>query len=213
MAVRPRSRTTKGYMTWCTTLLSCCLAVAAACGPKNAAAPPPLRPAPAEATAVALVDCPPTNPDEQSPPLRYGERSIAESSRLVERARDEYAMTYGAEAPAAERASALTHAVETLHTALAADPYNVDATYLLASAYARANRPQCSLNLLERLLEMRHHPSRTGQVERKLDGLLGRRGNPLDTAFDGMRRDAKFRELIAEMCRDENDTDCVHGAP
>lgn len=160
-----------------------------------------------------MADCAPTNPDDQSAPLRYGERSIAEAARLVERARDEYGETQASDISPPLRIAALHRALETLHTALAADPYNVEATYLLAAAYARVARKQCALNLLERLLEMKHHPSRSAQVERRIDALLGRRGTPLDVSFDGMRRDLGFRELIAEMCRDENDADCVHGAP
>ncbi|MBK9070012.1 MAG: hypothetical protein IPL79_03255 [Myxococcales bacterium] len=187
--------------------------LAAACKPKNSAGPAPFRPE-ASATEIGTVaDCAPTNPDEQSTPLRFGERSIAEAARLVERARDEYAEAMTTELSQPLRLEALHRTLETLHTALAADPYNVDATYLLAAAYARVQRKQCTLNLLERLLEMKHHHSRSAAVERRLDSLLGRRGTPLDTSFDGLRRDAGFRELIAEMCRDENDADCVHGAP
>ena len=58
-----------------------------------------------------------------------------------------------------------TDAVNDFITALAADPYNVKATYGLAAAYAKIGRKQCSINLLTRMLQMRPHPSKKAEVE------------------------------------------------
>ncbi|HEY5949109.1 MAG TPA: hypothetical protein VIV40_26635, partial [Kofleriaceae bacterium] len=104
-----------------------------------------------------------------------------------------------------------TSAVNDFITALSADPYNVKATYGLAAAYAKIGRKQCSINLLTRLLQMRPHPSKKGEVEHFIDQLLGRK-QPLDPDFSDMRRDNRFRELIAKMCADTNDPNCVYGA-
>ena len=96
-------------------------------------------------------------------------------------------------------------------TALNADPYNVRATYSLAAAYARIERRQCSLNLLNRLLQMRAHQSKRADVEAALDRLLGRK-QPLDPDFADMRTDDRFRQLIMKMCEGTNDPNCVYGA-
>jgi hypothetical protein len=102
-------------------------------------------------------------------------------------------------------------AVRDLITALRGDPYNVSATYTLARAYARIGRPQCSMYLLTRLLQMRPHPSKRASVEAHLDQLLGRK-QALDPDFAEMRRDDRFRELIKRMCEGTNDPNCVYGA-
>jgi thioredoxin-like negative regulator of GroEL len=102
-------------------------------------------------------------------------------------------------------------AVNDFITALTADPYNIKATYGLAAAYAKVGRKQCSINLLTRLLQMRPHPSKKAEVERYIDQLLGRK-QALDPDFSDMRRDNRFRELIAKMCADTNDPNCVYGA-
>jgi hypothetical protein len=86
-----------------------------------------------------------------------------------------------------------------LLSALNADPYNVHATYNLAAAYARINRKQCSLNLLERLILMRDHHSRKVEVGQKLDRLLGRNKTPLDPDFNDLRQDKRFGCLINNM--------------
>ena len=105
-----------------------------------------------------------------------------------------------------------TDAVNDFITALAADPYNIKATYGLAAAYAKIGRKQCSINLLARLLEMRPHPSQHAEVEAKLDHLLGRNRQALDPDFNDMRRDDRFRALIQKMCEGTNDANCVYGA-
>ena len=93
----------------------------------------------------------------------------------------------------------LTDAVDGFLNALNADPYNVHATYNLAAAYARIKRPQCSLNMLERLVLMRDHHSRKVEVNQKLDRLLGRNKTPLDPDFNDLRQDKRFGCLINNM--------------
>ena len=58
---------------------------------------------------------------------------------------------------------------------------------------------------------MRPHPSKRAEVEAHLDKLLGRK-QALDPDFSEMRRDERFRELIAKMCEGTNDANCVYGA-
>lgn len=175
------------------------------------APPPPLRPEPVpKPEVVAPQDCEPTDPATEPKFVAFDERSIPEGQRLAERAVATLAAANSAEVDRMTREQALTDAVNDFITALAADPYNIKATYGLAAAYARIGRKQCSINLLTRLLQMRPHPSKTAEVDRVLDKLLGRR-QPLDPDFSDMRRDSRFRELIAKMCADTNDPNCVYG--
>ncbi len=119
--------------------------------------------------------------------------------------------TESAEIEKLTREGYINDAVDHFITALSADPYNVTATYNLAAAYARIGRKQCSINLLTRLLQMRPHPSKHDDVEKHLDRLLGRK-QVLDPDFSEMRKDARFRALIAKMCEGTNDANCVYGA-
>lgn len=185
-----------------------------ACSKKQevTAPPPPLRPEPEPvvgANRLVQKDCNPT--EHELDPITFDERSIPESSRLAEQARTELKAAESAEADRLTREQYITDAVEHLITALAADPYNVTATYTLAAAYARIGRPQCSINLLTRLLQMRTHPSKRAAVETQLDRLLGRK-QPLDPDFADMRADERFRTLIRKMCEGTNDPNCVFGA-
>ena len=109
--------------------------------------------------------------------------------------------------PSAPSVSTVTPCSSAFLTSLAADPYNVEATYSLAAAYAVIGRKQCSINLLTRLLQMRPHPSKHAEVEASIDRLLGRR-QPLDPDFSSMRRDNRFRTLIEKMCEGTNDPNC-----
>ena len=109
------------------------------------------------------------------------------------------------------REKQISDAVDTFITALLADPYNVNATYNLAAAYARIGRKQCAVNLLERMLQMRQHASRSADVELKIDRLLGRKKTALDPDFNDMRADSRFRTLIEKMCDGSSDPSCVFG--
>jgi hypothetical protein len=177
--------------------------------------PPPLRPeaepAPPKEQSVVQKDCEPINPDHEAKPLSFDERSIPEGTRLAEQGRAKLRTAQSAEVTKLTREDMITQAVTDFITALRADPYNVEATYSLAAAYAAIGRPQCTINLLTRLLQMRPHPAKHADVERHLDKLLGRK-QVLDPDFAEMRRDDRFRALIQKMCDGTNDPNCVYGA-
>ena len=176
--------------------------------------PPPLRPEaeplPPPPAAVAK-DCEPTDPKSELKPLTFDERSIPEGQRLSDQAYAELRSGSSPEIDRSSREAQITQAVNDFLTALAADPYNVNATYGLAAAYAKIGRKQCSINLLTRLLQMRPHQSKHAEVEAHIDHLLGRK-QALDPDFADMRRDERFRELIEKMCEGTNDPNCVYGA-
>jgi len=175
--------------------------------------PPPLRPEaeplPPPPAAVAK-DCEPTDPKSELKPLTFDERSIPEGQRLSDQAYAELRSGSSPEIDRSSREAQITQAVNDFLTALAADPYNVNATYGLAAAYAKIGRKQCSINLLTRLLQMRPHQSKHAEVEAHIDHLLGRK-QALDPDFADMRRDERFRELIEKMCEGTNDPNCVYG--
>jgi predicted small lipoprotein YifL len=190
------------------------LATVAGCGPKGELTPPPapLRPAPEPVVESKPVskDCDPIDPDDELKPISFDERSITEAMKLAEQARAELKTAESAEVAGSTREQYITDAVEHFITALRADPYNVQATYGLAGAYARIGRKQCSLNMLTRLLQLRPHQSKRPDVELMLDRLLGRKG-ALDPDFSSMRGDDRFRALIQKMCDGTNDPNCVFG--
>lgn len=175
------------------------------------APPPPLRPEPEPKPEVTTQrDCDATDPAAELKPISFDQRSIPEGMRLADQG---YAKLNSAKATEIDRLTReqyQTDAVTDFLTALAADPYNVRATYGLAAAYAVIGRKQCSINLLTRILQMRTHPSKKADVEGAIDKLLGRR-QALDPDFSDMRRDSRFRELIAKMCEGTNDASCVYG--
>ena len=176
--------------------------------------PPPLRPEPEplpDSGKKQQKDCEILAPEEESKPITFDQRAITESMKLSDAARTNLKLAESAEIERVQREDYITAAVRDLITALRGDPYNVSATYSLARAYARIDRPQCSMNLLTRLLQMRTHPSKRGDVEAHLDMLLGRK-QALDPDFATMRRDDRFRELIKKMCEGTNDPNCVYGA-
>ncbi len=179
------------------------------------APPPPLRPEPDPVPVqkdVVQKDCEPVeNNSGELKPIEFTERSIPEGAKLAEQAKGELRTAESAEVERATREQYISDSVEHFITALSADPYNVTATYNLAAAYARVGRKQCSINLLTRMLQMRPHPSKHAEVEQHLDRLLGRK-QVLDPDFSEMRKDARFRALIAKMCEGTNDANCVYGA-
>jgi hypothetical protein len=190
------------------------LVAAAACHGKEevTAPPPPLRPEPVPKVETTVArDCEPTDPAAELKPIAFDERSIPEGSRLAEQGYAKLKAANSAEVDRLTRENYQADAVNDFITALAADPYNVKATYGLAAAYAKVGRKQCSINLLTRLLQMRPHAAKKGEVEHYIDQLLGRK-QALDPDFSDMRRDNRFRELIAKMCADTNDPNCVYGA-
>jgi hypothetical protein len=196
-----------------TLVVAVVLAAFGACHEKQeiTAPPAPLRPEPVPKPEVVVAqDCEATDPATEPKFLAFDERSIPEGQRLAERGVSKLSAAHSAESDRLTREQNLTDAVNDFITALAADPYNIKATYGLAAAYAKIGRKQCSINLLTRLLQMRPHPSKREDVDRVLDKLLGRK-QPLDPDFSDMRRDNRFRELISKMCADTNDPNCVYG--
>ncbi len=193
--------------------------VAAACGgsPPLTAPPPPLRPKavkvdrPPDPTANLPTDCEPSDPSKELPAKAFAQRSIPEANKLAASALLKLQTAEG-NADKATRQALITEAVEEFITALLADPYNVRATYNLAAAYARIKRPQCAVNMLVRLLQMKDHQSRKADVEASIDRLLGRRKTALDPDFQDMRADQRFRDLIVKMCDGSSDPECVFGA-
>ncbi len=191
--------------------------VLAACGGDEKVTPPPapLRPDPEPADdkpkASTQKDCEPTEASSELKPISFDERSIPEGIKLAQQASAKLKTAESAEVERSMREQYITEAVDDFITALRADPYNVPATYGLAAAYARIDRPQCAINLLVRLLQMRPHPSKRAEVEAHLDRLLGRK-TTLDPDFADMRRDKRFRDLIQKMCEGTNDPNCVYGA-
>lgn len=196
-------------------LLSSLVATAAlGCHEKQelTAPPAPLRPEPEpKADTTVAKDCEPTDPSMELKPIQFDERSIPEGQRLADQAYSTLAGANSAEVDRLTREQHQTDAVRDFLTALAADPYNVKATYGLAAAYAKIGRKQCAINFLTRMLQMRPHASKKVEVEAFIDKLLGRK-QPLDPDFMEMRRDKGFRELIAKMCEGTNDPNCVYGA-
>jgi hypothetical protein len=196
-------------------ILMIALVVLAGCPEKHelTAPPPPLRPDPEPAVTApkAQKDCEPTDPQSELKPLTFDERSIPEGMRLADIGYADLNSARSAEIDRVTREQSITDAVQAFITALAADPYNVKATYGLAAAYARIGRKQCSINLLTRILQMRPHYSKHAEVEQHIDHLLGRK-QTLDPDFMDMRRDERFRLLIQKMCEGTNDPNCVYGA-
>ncbi|HUS29875.1 MAG TPA: hypothetical protein VMZ53_15325 [Kofleriaceae bacterium] len=175
------------------------------------APPPPLRPDPEPKQEQTVAkDCDPTDPASELKAISFDQRSIPEGMRLADQAYAKLNSANSAEVDRITREQYQADAVNDFLTALAADPYNVKATYGLAAAYAKIGRKQCSINLLTRILQMRPHPSKKEEVERAIDKLLGRK-QALDGDFADMRRDSRFRELIAKMCEGTNDPNCVYG--
>lgn len=176
-----------------------------ACGGTQKPAPPPdpFRPEPVaepEVVAPTRTDCDPPDSTRSLDAMTYTERepSISEAVQLAREgvADLEIARTTDDQQIREEK---LTQAVDTLLSALAADPYNVHATYNLAAAYARIDRRQCALNLLSRLIQMKSHSSRKADVQLKFDRLLGSNGAPLDPDFRQMRDDERFRCIISNI--------------
>jgi len=188
--------------------------VLGACHAEGELTPPPapLRP-PADPAPVVKTekDCDPPDPAAEKKPLTFDERSIPEGQRLADLGYAQLQAAEGGQIDRATRESGITQAVESFLTALAADPYNVHATYELAAAYSVIGRKQCAVNLLTRLLQMRPHASKHAEVEAHIDRLLGRK-QALDPDFNNMRRDDRFRTLIEKMCEGTNDANCVYGA-
>jgi hypothetical protein len=188
------------------TMLGASLLWVGGCGPRGPVpeAPAPRRPKELPGkrdTAGIPDDCRPTDPSTLPPPVAYRERSIIEAKNLAEEGFDKLHRAEDPKLPQQEREQLVSDAVDTLITALLADPYNVHATYNLAAAYARIGRGQCSVNLLDRMVALHRLPSHHDEVEEKLDRLLGRGKfrNDLDPDFHELRDQEMFREIIKKF--------------
>ena len=143
-----------------------------------------------------FLDCAPTDPASGPPAKAYKDRVPDMAQHTAEEGKNILvAAEAGAHSPI-ERDNLLTQAVGKLLEALAADPYNVLATYNLASAYARIGRKQCSLNMLARLAEMAAFPSQRDDVSDMADYLIGRHKHKPDPDFDDLRSDERFLQIV-----------------
>ena len=182
---------------------------AAACGgPSYQAAKDPARPKaqPVKMEIAEAVeeptDCAAIEPDKGPPPKVYGDRVIELGDNLAKQGLDLLLQSEERSRGVADNQAKLTQAVDKFHEALAADPYNVKATYNLAAAYARIGRKQCALNLLARLVEMAAFPSQKEAIADQGDRLLGRgkkwQGRP-DPDFEDMRTDQRFLDIAKHL--------------
>jgi hypothetical protein len=138
-------------------------------------------------------DCEGVMPNEGPPPKKYKELAIDEGAAhaaeglkiLIESEKN---------IPPEDVAAKIEAAVAKFFAALAADPYNVNATYNLAAAYARIGRNQCAVNLLFRLAAMKDFHSRKKAIDQKRDRFLGQakwKGRP-DPDFSALRARPEF---------------------
>lgn len=168
-------------------------------------APAPRRPKEVKidrGTDEIPTDCEPTDEDTLPPSMDFKQRSIAESRNLADEGFKMLTRAEETSVPRPEREELVTRAVDRFIVALQADPYNVHATYNLAAAYARIGRPQCAVNLLDRLVNLRELPNFKAEVEEKFDRMLGRGKfrRRMDRDFHEMRDMKIFRDLVKEIC-------------
>ncbi len=187
------------------------LAGALACAtaaPKAPPVAPPFRP---DATALPAKvveeigppeDCPAADPSTGAPAKVYKDRSIDEGASYADAGLKIQKQSEDSGKATQERNDLLQAAIEKYITALAADPYNVKATYNLSTAYARVGRGQCALNLLGRLVAMKDWPSQKSQIDDCADRIFGRGKKWKDNAdpdFDKLRTNDKFRNLVKQF--------------
>jgi len=181
---------------------------AAACGgaAKNKPADTPLRPptvsvapTPPPPTGPApIADCAVVEPTQGPPPKSYKDLSITEAEAYAKQGLDIQIRSEKIGLPDQEWRGMLKQATDKYFTALAADPYNVRATYNLAAAYGRIGRCACAENLLARLNAMKGWASVKGSVDDAGDRLNGRAGrwkDRPDPDFDRCRTDERFRAV------------------
>ena len=150
-------------------------------------------PVKAQPMAQSPEDCEAVMPNEGPPPKKYKELAIDEGAAhaaeglkiLIESEKN---------IPPEDVAAKIEAAVAKFFASLAADPYNVNATYNLAAAYARIGRNQCAVNLLFRLAAMKDFHSRKKAIDLKRDRFLGQakwKGRP-DPDFSALRSTPEF---------------------
>jgi hypothetical protein len=140
------------------------------------------------------ADCEAVMPNEGPPAKKYKELDVPAGSAqaseglkiLIESEKN---------IPPEDVAGKIEAAVAKFFGSLSADPYNVNATYNLAAAYARIGRNQCAVNLLYRLAAMKNFHSRKKAIDLKRDRFLGEgskwKGKP-DPDFSALRTQPQF---------------------
>ncbi len=176
-------------------------AATAGCGGATEPAPSPLRPEaePRPEVVTEPEDCEPERAGAE--PLARDDRSIEESGNLADSGFDWMDQARDRAEPLEAREAALAAAIDHFTKALAADPYNVRATYELAAAYAQIGRRGCALYLLARLQPLGELRSAQDEVEEVVARLLGRGDHEgrMDPAFFDLRDDPQFRRLVADF--------------
>ncbi len=171
------------------------------CGPtKVSPAHDPRRPKPIGGN-TGQFDCNPTpkNPRSLPPAVQYRDRVISESNNLTSQGKR--ALRRARSRSASTREKAIQTATAMFINALAADPYNVDATYHLAATYARVGRSQCAVNLLDRLAQLGQLRSYKAAVRAYADQLFGRGRyrDRMDSNFRKLRGDQRFRVVARKF--------------
>ncbi len=182
----------------------------AACGPGAGPHPagPPWRPKPKKAGPVVAEvveeppDCPKQDPTKGPDYKPYRDRVLELGQNLADQGLKLLHESEERARPVHDRNARLQQAVEKFIDALAADPYNIRATYNLAAAYARIGRRQCVLNLLSRMVEMSTFPSQKEAISDATDRLFGRgkkwQGKP-DPDFEDLRSDQEFLDIVKDL--------------
>lgn len=147
----------------------------------------PLPQSPEDCEAVAPNASPPPSKPYKSLAIDEGAAHASEGLKILIESEKNI--------PPEDVAGKIEAAVAKFFAALAADPYNVNATYNLAAAYARIGRNQCAVNLLTRLAAMKNFHSRKKAIDLKRDRFLGQgskwKGKP-DPDFSALREKPEF---------------------
>jgi hypothetical protein len=162
--------------------------------PTTAVAPPP----PPPTAPAAIGDCAVVEPTQGPPPKSYKELSVTEAEAYASQGLKIQIESEKIGLPAQDARAMLKQATDKYFTALAADPYNVKATYNLGAAYGRIGRCTCAVNLLARLNAMKGWGSVKASVDDAGDRLHGRAGkwkDRPDPDFDRCRSDERFRAV------------------
>ncbi|HKA86114.1 MAG TPA: hypothetical protein VKE22_00560 [Haliangiales bacterium] len=163
----------------------------------------PVTPAVAPQTPVAgPADCPPIEPNKGLPPKTLKELSMSEAEAYATQGLKTQIESEKIGLAPADARALLKQAMDKYFTALAADPYNVKATYNLGAAYGRIGRCQCANNLLARLVEMQSWPSSKVDIEDCANRIFGKgkkwKDRP-DPDFDRCRTEERFRSIVSKF--------------
>jgi hypothetical protein len=146
-------------------------------------------------------DCKPMRASDGPAWKPYKERRVDEGQTYADAGVALLISAEGPDQPIVEKQKKIEASVQKFFLSLAADPYNIHATYNLAAAYARIGRKQCALNLLARMAEMSSFPSQRAHVLEHADRLFGRgkfKGRP-DPDFDKLRPLEEFAQIVSNL--------------